>query len=104
MIKIEYVFCLFLLNTAISSVNVWVPRAAQCHLLEVGVFVFLLYMGVAALLREDINLFDTANHRQNPQVTTSHTHLDVLINRSCISLATVASMLIVTRFGCLVRK
>ena len=58
----------------------WVPSGAQCHLLEVGVFVFLLYMGVAALLREDINLFDTANHRQNPQVTTSLTQLDVLIN------------------------
>ena len=45
-----------------------------------GVFVFLLYMGVAALLREDINLFDTANHKQNPQVT-SHTQLDVHLNR-----------------------
>ena len=78
--------------------HVWVPSGAQCHLLEVGVFVFLLYMGVAALLREDINLFDTANHRQNPQVTTSLTQLDVLINRSCISLATVASMLMLTRF------
>ena len=43
-------------------------------------FVFLLYMGVAALLREDINLFDTSNHRQNPQVT-SHTQLDVHLNR-----------------------
>ena len=39
-----------------------------CKLLEVKIFIFFCYMGVTALLREDINLFDTTNHRQNPQV------------------------------------
>merc|ERR1719323_2080929 len=40
----------------------------QCKLLEVLVFMFLCYVGGAALIREDINLFDTTNHKQNPQV------------------------------------
>merc|ERR1712198_108648 len=39
-----------------------------CKLLEVVVFIFLTIMGIIALLREDINMFDTRNHKQNPQV------------------------------------
>ena len=39
-----------------------------CKFLEVKLFIFFCYMAVIALIREDINLFDTTNHRQNPQV------------------------------------
>ena len=67
--------CLFpLLDAVLSSL----PRYAQyddrrqsyikCKLLEVAVFMFLVSMGVTALHREDINLWDTRRHKQNPQV------------------------------------
>ena len=39
-----------------------------CKLLEVNIFIFICYMGINALLREDVNLFDTTNHKQNPQM------------------------------------
>ena len=39
-----------------------------CKFLEVKLFIFFCYMAAIALIREDINLFDTTNHRQNPQV------------------------------------
>ena len=59
-----------------------------CKLLEVNIFIFICYMGINALLREDVNLFDTTNHKQNPQmmVNMSTTYvvkdvMEVLINK-----------------------
>ena len=53
-----------------------------CKFLEVKLFIFLCYMASRALIREDINLFDTTNHRQNPQVminmATSYVVKDVM--------------------------
>lgn len=75
-----------------------------CKLLEVKIFIFFCYMATIALIREDINLFDTTNHRQNPQVminmATAYVVKDVmevflnkkiarttLIHHACVVLA-----------------
>ena len=75
-----------------------------CKFLEVKIFIFFCYMAVIALIREDINLFDTTNHRQNPQVminmATAYVVKDVmevflnkkiatttLIHHACVVLA-----------------
>ena len=76
----------------------------QCKLLEVLVFIFLCYMGIMALVKGDIHLFDTTNHKQNPQVminmATVYTVKDVVemfinkkmtrttyLHHSCVVLA-----------------
>ena len=79
--------CLLHVSTRYCQLEERRQTYIRCKLLEVAVYGFLLYMGIEALLRkvsirlsaalrrvmnsfcrEDINLFDTANHKQNPQV------------------------------------
>ena len=79
--------CLLHVSTSYCQLEERRQTYIRCKLLEVAVYGFLLYMGIEALLRkvsirlsaalrrvmnsfcrEDINLFDTANHKQNPQV------------------------------------
>merc|ERR1712183_1004139 len=50
--------------------------------MEVLVQAFISYIGITALWRQDTNLVDTSNHRQNPQIminiATIYTMKDVL--------------------------
>ena len=39
-----------------------------CNIMEVMVLVIITYIALMALWREDINLVDTGNHKQNPQI------------------------------------
>ena len=79
--------CLLHVSTRYCQLEERRQTYIRCKPLEVAVYGFLLYMGIEDLLRkvsirlsaalrrvmnsfcrEDINLFDTANHKQNPQV------------------------------------
>ena len=42
--------------------------AILCHMMEVMVQMFITYIALVALWRQDIHILDTSNHKQNPQV------------------------------------
>ena len=76
-----------------------------CKLLEVNIFIFICYMGINALLREDVNLFDTTNHKQNPQmmVNMSTTYvvkdvMEVLINKKLARTTLVHHLCVVLAY------
>lgn len=56
--------------------------AILCNILEVMVLVFITYIALIALWRKDVNIIDTANHKQNPQIminiATMYTMKDVV--------------------------
>ena len=81
---------LMLVSASATYVSLGYGRQSYvlCKLLEVKLFIFFCYMGITALLREDINLFDTTNHKQNPQVMVNMATayvvkdvMEVLINK-----------------------
>ena len=107
---VTYLACFPLVHLVLSQNDIYCKLGKarqsyiQCKLLEVGVFIFLCYMGIMALVKEDIHLFDTTNHRQNPQVminmATVYTVKDVVemvinkkmtrttyLHHSCVVLA-----------------
>ena len=52
---------------------------------EVAVFIFLVSMGVCALAREDINLWDTGRHKQNPQVNADFLLVNIVMRHMILS-------------------
>ena len=107
---VTYLACFPLVHLVLSQNDIYCKLGKarqsyiQCKLLEVGVFIFLCYMGIMALVKEDIHLFDTTNHKQNPQVminmATVYTVKDVVemvinkkmtrttyLHHSCVVLA-----------------
>ena len=107
---VTYLACFPVLHLVLSQLDKYSKLSydrqsyIQCKLLEVLVFIFLCYMGIMALVKEDIHLFDTTNHKQNPQVminmATVYTVKDVVemfinkkmtrttyLHHSCVVLA-----------------
>merc|ERR1712126_2686 len=107
---VTYLACFPIVHLALSQLDKYGKLShgrqsyIQCKLLEVLVFIFLCYMGIMALVKGDIHLFDTTNHKQNPQVminmATVYTVKDVVemfinkkmtrttyLHHSCVVLA-----------------
>merc|ERR1712106_1262856 len=75
------VFHMLLMSQKYASVTYDKQSYILCNILEVIVLVIITYIAIVAIWREDINLVDTANHKQNPQminIATMYTMKDVV--------------------------
>jgi len=76
------VYNILLKSPKYVSINYEKKSYILCNIMEVSVQVIITFIALTALWRQDINLVDTANHKQNPQIliniATMYTMKDVV--------------------------